>query len=136
MSSITPELEPASPPTAIGSPSPIRSRRQDGVLVLGPDGVLDDDGIVELDQILRTSDDVAIIDLGDCVLGSSDVLDRIDPTRWNRTRRQVCVVCRRFSGRRLLARTGVTTRIGVFPTVGEAVRALAPTAPTGRPHTD
>ncbi len=91
--------------------------------------MLDDDGVADIDRLLRTIDEPVIVDLDDCVLGWSDVLDRLDPARWGRTRRQVCLVCRRFSARRLLSRSGVAARVAVFRTVGEAVNAVGADEP-------
>ena len=120
----TPDLQPTNPPTDTGETRPIRTHRVGGVLVLTPDGVLDDHGVADIDQLLRTIHEPVIVDLDDCVLGWSDVLDRLDPVRWGRTPRQVCLVCRRFSARRLLSRAGVAAHVAVFRTIGEAVDAV------------
>lgn len=110
----------------------IRRTRVDGVLVVAPQGLLDADDLSNLEQLLREVGDPIIIDMGECMLGRSDLLARLDPERWGRDPDEVCVVCRRYSARLLLARTGVAQRIAVFGGVEDALRARSRRTLDGR----
>lgn len=110
----------------------IRRTRVDGVMVVTPQGLLDADDLSNLEQLLREVADPIIIDMGDCMLGRSDLLARLDPERWGRDPDDVCVVCRRYSARLLLARTGVAHRIAVFGGFEDALRARSRRTLDGR----
>jgi len=92
-----------------------------GVAVLSPSGVLDREVLEQLEVELGSRTTPVIVDLSDCTLGATDVLSELGVGRWRRASGDVCLVCRRLTGRRLLARAGV--RMVVFTSVGDAVQA-------------
>lgn len=93
-----------------------------GLVVVAPVGVLDRVALSRLDEVLHRNGGAAVvIDLTDCTLGTRSTLLDLAPARWGRGRGDVCVVCRRLTGRRLLARAAVP--MAMFTSVRDAAQA-------------
>jgi hypothetical protein len=104
-----------------------RLRQQDasGVLVVTAQGVFDDAALHQLDEVLGATPRrrPAAIDLTECALAEPSVLQQLDPRRWARSSTDVCVVCHRLTGRRLMMRTGMAHRFSLFASVEDALRS-------------
>lgn len=91
--------------------------------VVAPTGVLDEGVLDELDELIATTPTTpVVIDLTDCVLASPATVAALDTRRWARQDGDVCIVCRRLTGRRLLFHAGVA--LPVFGSVQDASQAL------------
>lgn len=94
------------------------------VTVLTPAGALAADTVLALTNKMPADLDAAVVvDINDCVTASRDAVDDLDAAIWQRTPGRVCVVCRRHSGRRLVA-VRPPGRIAVFQRIEDAVQAL------------
>ncbi len=97
------------------------SRR--GVLVLRPTGRLDRSTAERLRRDAASATGPVVVDLDDCVLVDPTAIDAIDVDGDGDGDLEVCIVCRRLSCRRLLARVGVTDRFAVFQRLEDALQA-------------
>lgn len=103
----------------VARPSPPSTDLGD-VTVVRPGGVLDRRTLAGLDDAVAAAGAAVVIDLSDCALTGRRALSELGG-RWRNGLAEVCLVCRRLSGRRLLARAEV--RVPVFATVEDAVQA-------------
>ena len=91
--------------------------------VVAPHGVFDGRELRRLDRAMQQGAAASVvIDLTECTLADPTAVSELQSIRWDLAAGQVCLVCRRLSGRRLLGRFGV--RLAVFGTVEDAVQAL------------
>lgn len=103
------------------SRSHIEVTRLDDVLILRPQGGLDRSVVANLERSVAAATGPVVVDLDECVL--------VDPTAVRHVAsagprdREVCIVSRRLSCRRLLARVGVTERLAVFQCLADALQA-------------
>ncbi len=94
------------------------------VMVLTAAGALDTDTALALGAKMPADVSAAVVvDINDCVITSRDAVDDLDAAIWKRTPGRVCVVCRRRSGRHLVA-VRPPGRIAVFQRIEDAVQAL------------
>ena len=113
------DRSPASPPSTISI------QRVKQVLVLRPTGRLDRHGVQRLREHVRAADEPIVIHLDDCVVVAPSAFDHLaSPDHDDRSRVEVCIVCRRLTCRRLLARVGVLDRFPVFQQLEDALQAL------------
>lgn len=111
------------PVGASGVPLAVAADGPDDLTVVAPVGVLDRGALTQLDEVVaQTAGSTVVIDLTDCVLASTVTAAALDVRRWTRPAGDVCIVCRRRSGRRLLARVGVA--LPVFGSLQDARQAL------------
>lgn len=97
--------------------------RRDPAVVIRPVGALDEDLADEIRELALEAHAPVVVDLGDCVLTSRRSIRRI-ALAWQLYRPQLCVVCRRDSGRPMLARAGIADHLAVFDSVDEALESL------------
>lgn len=92
------------------------------LVVLRPVGVLDAQNLARLDEdVAEAGAAPVVIDLGQCTLSVPGILALLEPRRWGREASEVCLVSRRLTSRRLLAKTNVT--LAVFGDVRDATQA-------------
>ena len=119
-----PESAANQPPERSGAPTApaIASHHVSGVLVLRPIGRLGRDSIDRLRRLVRAADAPVVIQLDDCVLVAPSAFDRLQ-TEVEDHAIELCIVCRRLTCRRLLARVGITERFSFFQQLEDALQA-------------
>lgn len=122
---------PTSAAEPLSSVPRVAARLVDDVLVLTPCSAIDRSLLGALDRLLAGDPVPAVLDLSDSVIVDREVVAALDPARWGRDVTTMCVVCRRFSGRQLLALYGASARLPVVQRLDDACDALAGPATVG-----
>lgn len=90
------------------------------VQVIRPTGLVERQDIGHIQRTVLSSPLPVIIDLDDCILVGTSPFTSFEPAH---APGEVCVVSRRLTSRRLLARRGVRSRVAVFERLQDALQA-------------
>lgn len=94
-----------------------------GVRVILPQGAFDESVAAEVGTLIDAHDGPAVVDLGECLLTSIDLLQLALTSQLERRMSRLAVACRRGTGRRMLQRAGIDRRLAVFLSVEDAIQA-------------
>lgn len=94
-----------------------------GVRVIVPQGAFDDPVRAEVAALIDADGGPVVVDLGECLLTSVDVLEFLLTSPQDRSATALAVACRRGTGRQMLHRAGINRRLAVFLSVEDAIQA-------------